>query len=257
MEPSNTWQQLKKCTAFRIIITLPRVITAASMSCLSPTFTNVARQLPWELNITRTVVCSMKELRSLEEMYTVSRIHNQLQPQASKVYTLNYHIIRERARRRRVKGGRSGARQQAESLSHGHLTKSHQSPFSCWQKKNRSDGQAEQNEVKVILFKRIDRYSHPVCMYTCVWAFYLACQSARKWSCSDMTAGQVSPLSDVGVLECACKHVRVHANAYVCADTIPGWEGTRVWGVEKFRWPHIWGISHVIQLFTVWSCLNS
>lgn len=70
---------------------------------------------------------------------------------------------------KRVEGGQSGARQQAENLSHRHLTKSCWSPFSCRQKKNRSDGQAEQNEVKVILLNTGDRYSHSACMWTCVW----------------------------------------------------------------------------------------
>lgn len=164
-------------------------------------------------------------------MYTVSLIHNQLQPWAGKVYALNCHIIRERVRWRRVKGRRSGARQQAKSLSHGHLTKSHQSPFSCRQKKNRSDGQAEQNEVKVILFKCTDRYSHSVCLCTCVWAFYLACQSARKWSCSDMTAGQVSPLSGVGVL--VCMQACTSSCKCVCIQ-IPFQVG-RAQGCEEFR----------------------
>lgn len=69
-------------------------------------------------------------------------------------------------------GGWAMRRQAAgrENLSHRHLTKSHRSSFSCRRKKNGDDGQAEQNEVKLILFKRGDRYSRSVCMCTCVRA---------------------------------------------------------------------------------------
>lgn len=38
-------------------------------------------------------------------------------------------------------------------------TESHRSPLNCQQKKNRSDGQLEQNDAKVILFKTGGRYS--------------------------------------------------------------------------------------------------
>lgn len=131
-------------------------------------------------------------------------------------------------------GGRAKRRQAAgrENLSHRHLTKSHRSSFSCRQKKNGDDGQAEQNEVKVILFKRGDRYSRSVCICTCVRVgafFYRACQSAGKRSCSDMTAGQVSLSSDT---EC------VRACVFVCVSwgTIQSLESMKRWEVEKFTW---------------------
>lgn len=72
------------------------------------------------------------------------RTHNQTQPQATAVYHLNCRITTLGGRWKRVEGGQSGARQQAENLSHRHLTKSRWSPFSRRQKKNRRDGQAEQ-----------------------------------------------------------------------------------------------------------------
>lgn len=97
------------------------------------------------------------------------RTHNQTQPQATAVYHLNCRITTLGGRWKRVEGGQSGARQQAENLSHRHLTKSRWSPFSRRQKKNRRDGQAEQNEVKVILLNGGDRYSHSACRWTCVW----------------------------------------------------------------------------------------
>lgn len=96
--------------------------------------------------------------------YTIKHNHRRLQWIFSTVVLQHWG-----GRWKRVEGGQSGARQQAENLSHRHLTKSRWSPFSCRQKNNRSDGQAEQNEVKVILLKRGDRYSHSACMWTCVW----------------------------------------------------------------------------------------
>lgn len=124
---------------------------------------------------------------------------------------------------------------------HTHL-KSHRSPFSCRRSKNRGDRQAEQNEVKVIPFKRGDRYSHSVCMCTCVrvGAFYRTRQSAGKWSRGDMTVGQVSLSSDVclGFRICVWMCVLVHANVYVTWSTILGLRGKWRWGVEKkFRCP--------------------
>lgn len=61
-------------------------------------------------------------------------------------------------------GGQSGARQQAKTI-HLHIcTESLRSLLNYQQRKNRGDGQAGQNEVKLILFMKGDRYSHSVCM---------------------------------------------------------------------------------------------
>lgn len=135
-------------------------------------------------------------------------------------------------------GGWAKWRQAAgwKPFTHTHLTKSHRSPFSCRQKKNRGDGQAEQNEVKVILFKRGDRYSHDVCMCTCVrvWAFYRTSQSAGKWSCSDMTAGQVSLSSGICVRLRICERmcVLVYVDVYVCMSLEVQ---LQVWGHVKVK----------------------